>query len=91
MKYGYLLEDEDVKRWFENLAAKSIITATVYLRTLGLYCELNNTDPKAIVRVAGTKAFRDGFMDFVRSLERQGKASSYIARFKKVLRSWLAF
>jgi len=91
MKYGYLLEDEDVKRWFENLAAKSIITATVYLRTLGLYCELNNTDPKAIIRVAGTKAFRDGFMDFVRGLERQGKAGSYIARFKKVLRSWLAF
>ena len=73
------------------MAAKSIITATVYLRTLGLYCELNNTDPKAIIRVAGTKAFRDGFMDFVRGLERQGKASSYIARFKKVLRSWLAF
>jgi len=65
------------------LAAKSIVTATVYLRTLGFYCKLNNTNPKAIVRVTGTKAFLDGFMDFVRDLERQSKAGFYIARFKK--------
>ena len=30
-------------------------------------------------------------MDFVRKLEKQGKAGSYIVRFKKVLHSWLAF
>ncbi|MEM3382664.1 MAG: hypothetical protein QXZ02_02800 [Candidatus Bathyarchaeia archaeon] len=51
-KYAYLLEDSDVKRWFENLLAKSIVTATVYLRTLGFYCDLNKTDPKAILKVA---------------------------------------
>jgi len=90
-KYGYLLEDEDVRRWFDNLAAKSLLTATVYLRNLGLYCELNGTDPKGILRDAGSKAFRDRFADFVRRLEREGKAGSYIARFKKVLNSWLAF
>ena len=85
------MEDRDVRRWFENLAARSKVTAMVYLRTLGLYCEMNRTDPKAILKVAGTKEFRDDFIDFVRSLERQGKAGSYIVRFKKVLRSWLAF
>ena len=79
-KYAYLLNDEDFKRWFDNLAAKSIITATVYLRTLGYFCELNKTDPKALLKVAETKAFRDRFMDFVRELERKGKAGSYIAR-----------
>jgi len=81
----------DVKRWFDNLAAKSIITASVYLRTLGLYCELNKTNPKDIVKLAETKVFRDNFMDFVRKLEREGKAGSYIARFKKVLHSWLSY
>jgi site-specific recombinase XerC len=86
-----LLRDEDVKRWFDNLAAKSIITASVYLRTLGLYCELNKTNPKDIVKLAETKVFRDNFMDFVRRLEREGKAGSYIARFKKVLHSWLSY
>jgi site-specific recombinase XerC len=90
-KYAHLLEDEDVRRWYENLAAKSAVTAGVYLRTLGFYCEVNGTDPKALLEVAGTKAFRDGFMDFVRRLEREGRAGSYIARFKKVLRSWFSF
>ncbi|MGQ9468413.1 MAG: site-specific integrase [Nitrososphaerales archaeon] len=90
-KYVYLLKDEDVKRWFDNLAAKSIVTATTYLRTLGFYCELKETDPKAMVKVAGTKAFRDGFTDFIRSMEKKGKAGSYLSRFKKVLNSWLSY
>jgi len=33
-KYSEMLEDDDVRRWYENLAAKSKITADVYLRTL---------------------------------------------------------
>jgi hypothetical protein len=90
-KYARLIGDADVRRWFVNLAAKSIVTATVYLRTFGLYCELNGTDPKAILKVAKTKAFRDNFTDFVRSMEREGKAASYLARFKKVLNSWLSY
>jgi len=90
-KYARLLGDADVRRWFDNLAAKSVVTATVYLRTLGLYCELNRTDPKAILKVARTKAFRDDFTDFIRRMEREGKAGSYLSRFKKVLNSWLSY
>ena len=90
-KYIYLLKDEDVKWWYDNLMAKSVITATVYLRTLGLYCVLNQTTPKALLKIAETKTFRDSFLDFVRQLEKEGKAGSYIIRFKKVLRSWFLF
>ena len=90
-KYQHLFQDEDVRRWYDNLAAKSELTATTYLRTLGYYCELNQTTPKAILRVAKTKGFRDGFSDFVRQQEKEGKAGSYIIRFKKVLRSWFAY
>ena len=90
-KYTQLLEDADINRWFENLKARSIVTATVYLRTLGLYCELNQTTPKALLKIAQTKTFRDSFMDFVRQLEKEGKAGSYITRFKKVLHSWFLF
>lgn len=90
-KYAYLLEDEDLRRWFDNLAARSIVTATVYLRTLGFYCDLNETNPKAILEVARTKAFRDGFTDFIRRLEQEGKMGSYLSRFKKVLNSWLSY
>lgn len=91
VKYSYLLKDNDVKRWFDNLAVGSPITADVYLRGLGRYCELENSTPKKILREAKTKAFRDSFIDFVRKLESQGKAGSYITRYKKVLTSWLAY
>lgn len=90
-KYGDLLLDDTLKRWHDNLKARSMITAEVYLRTMGLYCDLNNTNPQRIVRDGKTKEFKDSFTDFVRKLESEGKAGSYIVRFKKVLRSWLKF
>ena len=90
-KYANLLNDPDVRRWFENLKSRSILTATVYLRSLGLYCELNQLSPQQILAAAGTKKFRDEFTDFVRKFESEGKAGSYIVRFKKVLNSWFAY
>ena len=92
-KYRELLLDEDVRRWYENLRAKSVLTATVALRNLGHYCELVGTTPKGILNKAreNEKEFRYEFQDFVRKLEREGKAGSYIARFKKVILSWLKF
>src|SRR2546427_5607055 len=90
-KYRRLLEDQDVRRWYENLEAKSIITATVYFRTLGLYCDLLKTTPKVILKEAPSKKFRDGFTDFIRKMEKDGKAGSYIERFKKVIVSWTSY
>ncbi|OWP55371.1 MAG: integrase [Cuniculiplasma sp. C_DKE] len=92
-KYRKLLLDDDIRRWFENLKAKSVLTATVALRNLGHYCELTETTPKEILEKAraNEKDFRYEFTDFVRKLEKEGKAGSYIARFKKVILSWLKF
>jgi integrase len=92
-KYRELLLDDDVRRWFENLRAKSVLTATVALRNLGHYCELTETTPDEILKKAraNEKDFRYEFTDFVRKLEKEGKAGSYIARFKKVILSWLKF
>jgi len=92
-KHTYLLENENVRRWYENIKAGSRITADVYLRTLGLYCEINNTNPQEILNRASRdpKKFKNDFIDFVRSQEKNGKAGSYIVRFKKTLRSWLKF
>ena len=75
-KYRELLLDEDVRRWYENLRAKSILTATVALRNLGHYCELTQTTPEEILDKARSneKEFRYEFQDFVRKLEREGKA-----------------
>ena len=92
-KYQELLLDEDMRRWFENLRAKSVLTATVALRNLGHYCELTQTTPTGILAKARSneKDFRYEFTDFVRKMEKEGKAGSYIARFKKVILSWLKF
>ncbi|MCL5873745.1 MAG: site-specific integrase [Candidatus Thermoplasmatota archaeon] len=90
-KYKILLDDEDVKRWNENVNAGSSITGEVYLRTLGLYCELQNTNPRKVIQDAKKGKLRNDFMDFVRRLEKEGKAGSYIVRFKKVLSSWTRF
>lgn len=90
-KYLNLLEDERVRRWYENLEAKSILTASVYLRGLGLYCRLEATSPNDILEKMNEHGFRDAFMDFVRKMEKEGYAGSYIVRFKKVLKSWGRF
>jgi len=84
-EYAYLLEDTDVRRWFDNLAAKSLLMAFIYLRNFGLYCDLNKTDRRFILKVARTKLFGGGFTNFVKRLELEGKAGSHIARFKKTL------
>ena len=77
-KYAYLMNDAGVRRWFENLKSRSIITATVYLRNFGLYCKLNQTSPKEVLEAATTRKFKDDFTDFVRKLESEGKAGSYL-------------
>ena len=91
VSYQELLKDPDVKNWNENIKAGSIITGEVYLRTLGLYCKLNNTDPRKILGDAKEGKLKKDFMAFVRKLENEGKAGSYIVRFKKVISSWVKF
>lgn len=84
-----LLTDDDVKRWYDNLRAKSNLTAGVYLRGLGFYCDRMETTPKKVLEDAREiKPLQDQFMDFVRGMEKEGKKGSYIARYKKVLHSW---
>jgi len=91
VSYQKLLKDPEVKNWNENIKAGSIITGEVYLRTLGLYCKLNNTDPRKILEDAKEGKLKKDFMVFVRKLENEGKAGSYIVRFKKVISSWVKF
>jgi len=90
-KYLDLLENEKVRRWYENLKARSYLTATTWLRTLGLYCVLENTSSEELLKDMDKPDFRDRFADFIRKMEREGKAGSYIIRFKKVLRSFGKF
>ena len=51
-KYGYLLGDADVRRWFSNVARGSRVTADVYLRRLGAFCERLNIAPKQLIALS---------------------------------------
>jgi hypothetical protein len=90
-KYLHLLNDDNVRKWYENLNVKSYLTATTWLRTLGYYCELKNTTPEKILVDMRDGSFRNSFEEFVRMMEKKGKAGTYIRRFKNTLRSYAKF
>lgn len=88
-KYGYLLQDEDVKRWYLNVARGSQITADVYLRRLGNFREDTNLLPKDLVRM-NQKALGNCLLDYIS--EKEGKVSpGYLNSVLKAIKSWLNF
>jgi hypothetical protein len=89
-KYAYLFEDADVRRWYENLARGSRVTADVCLRRLGNFCELHKITPKELASL-NDKELHGLLMDYVSSAERRGYAGSYINSTMKALRSWLSY
>lgn len=90
-RHDYLRENESVMRWYRNIEQGAKITADVYIRTFGLYCKENNSDPNKILEDARTGKLRIEFMDFVHKQIANGKAGSYILRFKKIIASWVKF
>lgn len=92
-KYASLLKDEQVRRWYANLARGSRVTADVVLRRLGKLCEVWNTTPRDMVERARAdlSGFQDAVEDLVMSLESSGKSPSYVADFIKIIKSWLRY
>ena len=80
-----------LKRWYENLKAHSVITAENYFRHLLLWCEKDKTTPMELLELAKNKDFTYRVMDAVRRFEAEGKAGSYIAYIEKPMLSWLRF
>ena len=73
-KYLSVPENEKVKRWYENLEAKSVLTATVHLRTLGYYCELDNTYPEALLQGGGERFIPEQIFRFHQWDGKEGQA-----------------
>jgi len=89
-KYAYLLEDEDVRRWFDNLSRGSKVTADVSLRRLGSFCELHGITPRGLASMKD-RELHNLLMDHVTSAEKKGYAGSYISSSMKALKSWLVY
>ena len=88
-KYARLFEDADVKRWYDNTARGSRVTADVYLRRLGSFCDHHKITPKNLVKMDQKERF-DLLLDFVSMMEKKGHAGSYIQSTLKAVKSWLA-
>jgi hypothetical protein len=89
-KYNYLLKDTSVRRWHQNLSRGSQVTAGVYLRRLGNFCQAKGLAPKDLVRMRENKVY-GLLLDTVTEMEEQKLTGSYIASVLKAVKSWLSF
>jgi hypothetical protein len=87
-KYLHLLEDPEVKRWHQNVARGSRITADVYLRRLGSLCNARHISLDELLKI-GERELTNLLMDIVSEMEEQNYAGSYIESAVKSVKSWL--
>lgn len=92
-RHGKLLENVKVRRWYENLEARSTLTANVYLRNLGLWLEYLNQDPESIIEFAqgDFEEFKGSIADQIRRMEKNGRAGASISTSIKPMISYLKF
>jgi hypothetical protein len=90
-KKGNLLKNQDIKRWYDNLARSSVVTAEVRLRKLGRFCENNNITPMELVELGQKRprAIADLLEDTVTTMEKQRKAPQYIKTIITAVKSWM--
>lgn len=86
--YSSLLNDKAVKRWRDNVARGSVITAEVYLRRLGHFCNDLKILPGDLLKMSDDELY-DLLLDTVSKLEGKGYAGSYIHSTVKAIKSWL--
>jgi len=87
-KYAYLLEDKNVRRWYDNIARGSPAAAEIYLRNLGNFCQTNQLTPRKLASKRPS-AIENLLMDYVSKVQEK-HAGSYIHNTIKVIKSWLA-
>ncbi|MBS7635159.1 hypothetical protein KEJ34_06700 [Candidatus Bathyarchaeota archaeon] len=68
-KYGYLLANPDVGRWYKNVARGSDVTADVYLRRLGNF-EAYKLTPESLASMNDVE-LHNLLMDFVSLKEKE--------------------
>ena len=90
-KYRNLERNQQVKRWYLNIRMRSPISADIWRRNLGLYCNLNGITPNDILKQAKDGTLKNNFQDFVIKMISDGKKGAYVGKFKQVIRSWLVF
>ena len=89
-RYRYLLDDPQVKRWYDNISRGSLVTCEVYLRKLGWFLNEKNLTHQELLKKSPNDLF-DLLLDTVSAMEREGHAGSYVECIVKSVKSWLVF
>ena len=66
-EYRKLLDDKDVKRWYDNLKASSQITAKTKLNNLWRFCKETKQTPRDIIE-KDTLELTDQMSDFIEEM-----------------------
>ncbi len=90
IKYQNLRNSKEVMRWYDDGRRGSKITADVYMRRLGAFCEVAKKDPVGLLKLSD-RSLADMIDDYVSDREKEGKAGSYIKSTVKAVKSWLTF
>jgi hypothetical protein len=85
-----LLENPQLKRWYDNVSRASELTAEVNLRRLGLFCSKWHVTPSDLLHKE-PQEIHSLLVDTVTELEKKGYASSYLQGIVKGVKSWLSF
>jgi len=88
-----LLNDENVRRWYDNTSRGSKLNADIRLRRLNLFCYRTDTTPIKLVRIGRKDVIKieNMLLDHVSWLESQNYAPNYIEGILKSIKSWLVF
>lgn len=88
-RHAHLLDDPDIRRWYQNVARGSRITADVYLRRLGNFGDDVKVSPKELIKMSDKK-LSDMLFDYVG--EKEGRsAPTYLRGILRAVKSWLNF
>ena len=93
-RWAHLLEENnDFRRWYENLTRGSEHTARVRSRDLYRFLKIHDMTPRSIVELAETdkRRIEDMLMDFIHKLHQKGYSPGYMENYLKAVRSWLQF
>ena len=85
-----LLENPQLKRWYDNVSRASELTAEVDLRRLGLFCNRSRLTPLGLLEKQ-PQEIHSLLVDTVTELEKKGYAGSYLQGIVKGVKSWLSF
>ncbi len=87
-KHRKLLDELNVREWYESMARGSPQRAYVDLSSLGWFCTQNGVSPKGLAAL-GPWGCEDLFRRLVARMEAQGRAPCYIKSVLRAVSNWL--